>query len=256
MATPSFIFINNPYVLTQNANVYGEYINEGTFDYTFYININSLVPSNPAGITGIFSNAIYKQNDNNIDLFDVNITLPNYTNYTNWNVVYNNQPLYQVLQGNSTLAYGTFKSYQQTLGDKLLEVVAHKLFGHAQARAAINNDDLFYLHDRELWDHLSNSVAQSDFRNDIFCQYVGLGRYNAWAPTSANNASSNDVNGWVNFNFVNLTFDYPLFVSGNILLNSSLTPGEINVLQNGPNVGGTLLVNGAYNIPILVRFHN
>jgi hypothetical protein len=64
----------------------------------------------------------------------------------------------------------------------------------------------------------------------------------------------NDEDNWVNFNFNNLTFDYPLFVTGNILLDSRLTASEVNILQNGPNVGGTLLKNGSYNIPILVRF--
>ena len=102
-----------------------------------------------------------------------------------------------------------------------MEVVAHKLFGHAQAQAAINNDDKFYLHDAEIWDHLSNTVENSNFSNDIFEQYVALGRYNTWALTSANDVNnSNDVNGWVNFNFVNLTLDYPLWISGNLLLNA------------------------------------
>jgi hypothetical protein len=193
----------------------------------------------------------------NPNLFDINITLPNHNTFQNWNTVYNNKPLYKTVIGKSNVSFSTFKSEQITLGYTLLEVVAHKLFGHAQAHAAISNDDKFYLHDAEIWDHLSNTIANSNFSNNIFKQYVALGRYNAWAPTSANDVNnSNDVNGWVNFNFINLTFDYPLFVSGNLLLNSSLTPGEINVLQNGPNIGGTLLVNGSYNIPILVRLHD
>jgi hypothetical protein len=32
------------------------------------------------------------------------------------------------------------------------------------------------------------------------------------------------------------------------------TADELSVLQNGPNVGGTILQNGIYNVPILVRF--
>lgn len=39
----NYIFLNNPYTLTQNADIYGLYINEGTnYDYIFSINIASL----------------------------------------------------------------------------------------------------------------------------------------------------------------------------------------------------------------------
>ena len=58
-----FIFINNPYILSQNTNIYGEYIDEGNnYDYTFYINVNTLLSNVSSGITGLFSNACYRQN--------------------------------------------------------------------------------------------------------------------------------------------------------------------------------------------------
>jgi hypothetical protein len=40
-----------------------------------------------------------------------------------------------------------------------------------------------------------------------------------------------------------------------MLHDPSLTMAEIEIIQNGPKVGGTSLINGQYNIPILVRFH-
>jgi hypothetical protein len=208
-------------------------------------NINIGLGSNITGYLGTPGNP---------DLFDVNITLADHFNYSNWDILYKNQPLYQTLMGNSNVAFSTFKNNQGKLGYRLLEIVAHKLFGHAQAHAAISNDSQFYTHDAELWDHLTDIISNNNFKNSIFCQYVALGRYNTWSDTSTNNVNyDNDVDTWVKFNFVNLTFDYPLYVSGNILLNK-LTNSEINLLQNGPNVGGTLLSNGSYNIPILVKF--
>ena len=79
----NYIFINNPYILKQNTNTYGEYINEGNFyDYIFSININSLVSTSSNGITGLFNNASYRQNQITIsynssfpDVTDINSTI-------------------------------------------------------------------------------------------------------------------------------------------------------------------------------------
>jgi len=246
---PTQLFINNPYILNQNTNVYGEYINEPTYDYTFVVNVANFA----SNITTMFANASYIQNEN-IDNTDVNITLNSDTNFLNWQTVFNNQPIVTVNMGNSNIAFPTLEpTLNQTIGDRLLEVVAHKLFGHGQARAAISNDSEYYTHDAQIWDHLVNSVSMNEFRHDIFNQYVATGRYEAHAVVN-NGTDSNDVDNWVNFNFNGMTFDYPLFLTGNMITDPSLTEDEVNLITNGPNVGGTSLVNGIYNIPILIRF--
>lgn len=248
MASPQ-MFINNPLTISQDADVYGQNLAQGNYDYTFVINVASFA----ADITSIFTNAAYIQNSTNIDAYDVNLVIDPHTTFTNWSTVFNNQNIVSILQGDSNVNFATLQgTSNKTVGDRLLEVVAHKLFGHGQARAAISNDTEFYTHDAAVWDHLSNSVALSNMRNDIFNQYVASGRYESETQNGLNNG--NDVNGWVNFNFNSFTFDYPLYVSGNILTDASLTNDERNLVQNGPNVGGTVLANGLYNIPVLVRF--
>jgi len=243
MTSVTQMFINNPLNVTQNANVYGSFINEGNYDYTFVINVANFAPD----ITSIFANASFKQNDVNIDNFDVNLTINPHDVFTNWANTFNNQSLVTVLIGDSSINFATLQANaSQTIGDRLLEVVAHKLFGHGQARAAIKNDSEFYTHDAQVWDHLCNSLNTNNIKNDMFNQYVATGRYNIH--------SANDVTNWINFNFNGLTLDYPLYLSGNMLTDASLTSDERNLVQNGPNVGGTLLSNGLYNIPILVRF--
>lgn len=249
------MYINNPLIINQNANIYGGEINAGTFDYTIKVNVAGL----SADITQLFSNATFQQNTTNIERFDVNLTLDNSATYTNWESLFNNENIITMAIGNSNKAFATLQpTLLQNLGDRFLEIVAHKLFGHGQARAAIKNDYEFYTHDAEIWDHLSTSVANNQFRNDIFNQYVATGRYNTFnnnnLPANGENGS-NDVNLWVNFNFDGLTFDYPLWLAGNILTDASLTNDERNMLENGPDVGGTLLRNGVYNVPILVQFH-
>jgi hypothetical protein len=242
MASATQMFINSPLTVTQDANVYGSSLDAGNYDYTFVINVSGL----SADITGLFANAAFKQNGSDMNAVDVNLTILNSNTYTNWGNLFNNQSIVTVLQGESAISFSTLQgTTNKTIGDRLLEVVAHKLFGHGQARAAIKNDTEFYAHDAEIWDHLCTSLANTNIRHDIFNQYVATGRYTP---------GSNDVQEWVNFNLNGLTLDYPLYLAGNMLTDASLTNDERNIVQNGPNVGGTLLVNGLYNVPVLVRF--
>jgi len=258
------LFINAPLVINQNTNVIGEYINEETvnYDYVFKINVASLCTSN---MSLLFNNASFSQNLNNIENVNINLVLDNSTVFTNWGTSFNNTDLVKVVMAQSTVAFQTLQpDTYESLGDRLLEIVAHKLFGHGQARAAISNDTQFYTHDGAIWDNLSNAVLNDDFRHDIFNQYVALGRYSAEANSNANTngTNQNDVNNladgsnkWVPFNFNGLTFDFPMYVAGNMLTDNTLTNDEKNLLQNGPTIGGTKLVNGSYNIPVLVKFH-
>jgi hypothetical protein len=249
------LFINNPLILEQNANPYGIYINEGAYDYTFVINLQTAVTS--ADITTIFTNASFFQNASNADAVDINLALNQATVHSNWGTI-NNASMVTVLVGNSDVAFGTLKpTSSEKIGDRLLEVVAHKLFGHGQAHAAIMNDHEYYTHDGQIWNHLSNSLANSSFAHHLFNQYVATERYETEATrlgASEANSNGNDVDRWVKFNFSGFTFDYPLYVNGVVNYDASITGNELNVLKNGPDVHGTKLVNGSYNIPILVRF--
>lgn len=254
MVASTQLFINNSLDITQNANVYGSYINAGNnYDYIFSINVASLCNNN---MSLLFSNASFIQNTTNPGNYNINITLNNSTSYTNWESVFNNQELTQIVQGNSNVSFGTLQGTDsQSIGERFLEVIAHKIFGHGQAQAAINNDSEFYTHDALIWDHLSTTLGTTTIRNDIFNQYVASGRYQDEAETAGATVNNYDFNQWVNFNFTNLTFDFPLYLSGTILTNDTLTTNQLNILYNGPSVGGTSLTNGSYNIPILVSFH-
>jgi hypothetical protein len=253
--TINSLFINNPLLITRDTNVYGNYINQDTYDYTFLIDLTSTNGS--SDITKIFTNASFRQNSNNSDLYNIKLVINQASIHNLWTNI-NNKTLVTVLQGQSNIAFGTLKpTVSERIGDRLLEIVAHKLFGHGQARAAISNDLEFYTHDATMWDHLSNSLANDNFAHDIFNQYVASNRYAEEATrlgNSINSASASDVDNWVNFNFSGFTFDYPLYVNGVIKYDNSIQASDLALLKNGPNVGGTKLVNGAYNIPVLVKF--
>ena len=228
------IFLNNPLIINQNTNVYGSLINGGNFDYIITINTQYLTDGN---LTGLFENATYKQNNIVLNQVDINLTLQNFE--------FNNQSISTIEAGLSNIGFGTFLSTTQKIGDLLLEIVAHKMFGHAQAHAAIRNDSEFYTHDGEIWNHLTNTLNIDSIKYDIFNQYLALGRYALNEDSTSN---------YINFNLQDMTLDYPLYLDGSVILDASLTNDERNNLLQGPNVGGNQVINGLYNIPILIRF--
>ena len=132
----------------------------------------------------------------------------------------------------SVSTYG-FESSWRPFGERLLEIVAIKIFGHPKARAAISNDNSFY--DIE---QLSIKVydAFNNHRNEFGNYYMGI--YDITEPN--NNTQFINVS---NFNII-----FPFYLKG-------ITQKSSNQLfKNGPNVGGSLLVNGEYNIPLLLTF--
>jgi hypothetical protein len=259
------IYLNSPLYVNQNANSYGSYLNDGSlnYDYTFLINLALMTGTgalgSPGDITCAFANASFEQSQTNADNVNINLTLFNSNLYAGWNTSFKNQNIITMSSGASTLGFSTLDpSITQTIGDRLLEIVAHKIFGNGQARAAIDNDLEFYTHDGDVWDHLSNALANQNIANDVFNQYVASGRYTSQAQTAGStnsNSNANDVNRFVNFNFINLTFDYPLYLAGSLGLSNTITNSESAQLNNGPAVGGTQLNNGTYNIPVLIRFY-
>lgn len=233
------IFLNNPFTINQNTGVYGSIINAGNYDYIMTVNTQYLTNGD---LTSLFQNATYKQNNINLNMVDINLSLKN---FLNWETDINNHSIATIEAGLSNIGFGTFLLTNQKIGDLLLEIVAHKMFGHAQAHAAIRNDNEFYTHDSQIWNHLSNTLTINSIKYDVFNQYIALGRYSA---------SEDSVNNYVNFNLHNMSLDFPLYLNGAVVLDASLTNDERNNLLQGPVVGGNQIINGLYNVPILVKF--
>jgi hypothetical protein len=236
----SSIFFSSPLTINQETSIYSYNAASSGYDYILEINTQSL--TNSSDITTLFQTATFQQNAFNSN--DVDISLSISPSLINPHI---NSQIVSIIQGASTVNFGSFSGGdEKRLGDRLVEIVAHKIFGHAQARAAINNDNDFYRYDDNLWNHLSDTVSTDSFARNLFNQYVALDRI----------TNVDDVNTPVLFNFDGLTLDFPLYLSGRIILNNSLSQEERSILNNGPEVGGSGLDNGVYNIPILVKFKN
>jgi hypothetical protein len=128
-------------------------------------------------------------------------------------------------------------SQDTKLGDRLLEIIALKIFGNAEARAAIVNDTEF-TSDSELNTIISSFTnSLSTDQNFIFSQYVALGRI------------SNTANELVsqNFNFDNMNIALPMYLQGSI-------PNTVSdTLKNGyVGASRSTIVNYNYNIPLML----
>ncbi len=250
------LFINNGLTINQNTGIYSEEHNveaELNFDYVLSFNVSALTGVN-GNMTNIFSTAHYIQNSQNADDVNIQLNIPNHNGMSNmtfnWNDI-NQQNIITVSRGRATVGFGTFFAEPVRFGETLLEIMAHKIFGHAQARSAISNDAAFNEHDVQLWDHLSSSMNNRTFQMSLFNQYITSGKYNV----ENLGLEGSDVYINQNFNFQGMTFDFPLFLNGSLLVDDQLV-NETMVFRNGINVGGAQIVNGLYNIPILLRFHD
>jgi hypothetical protein len=235
-------FVNEAIVVDQNTAVYGEVpvVDETAYDYILDIDIGSNT-LNDLFSTRVFLQNSAEQNTAGENTYDVNLLINN--DFVSAVLGGNNVDLSsQMTDVTGKAAYSTIdSSASQQLGLRLLEVMATKIFGHARARAAISNDTAFYEIKSRLAEALHDAVANK--RNDIFNQYV---QYDRIEENTGNDVTANGV-----FNFKATRFEIPLFLNG--AMESSLSaPAD---LLNGPDVGGEQVINGVYNIPMLLKFN-
>ena len=243
-----YIFINNLLNLNNNNNNQPS-ISYYNFDYTLSINYGGL-PGINNNLTNLFSTSNFMQNILNPIDYNIDLTLPlhnqiNNTTYT-WNNI-NQQKLITIEEGLSSTSFNTFSNSNLKLGDRLLEIIAHKIFGNAKTIKAIGNSISFYNHDNTIWDHLVNTINNTNFQRSLFEQYLNLS-----INDITNLEETYDCN-ILPFNLEGTTIGFPMYLSG-----TTLSSNGINIPQliNGTNVGGSRLVNGNYNIPILIKIHD
>lgn len=147
------------------------------------------------------------------------------------------------------------------VGDRIVEILALKLFGNARAKAAISNDSAIA---STVWRGPLETVFNAD-RNLIFEQYVGLDRI----QNPANNQSGyNDTNGWANFNFGGITFEIPVHLTlgsvtadGNDNNEASYTSNLSVAAKTGPKFGtSSQIVDGTFDkacpLKLILRIAN
>jgi hypothetical protein len=204
MSTFNF-FLPGNFQITQNAELY--IMNEnnlGTREFHLRINAGS-------SLNQLFNSRTYKQNSTNAENIDINLII-NDTYVTS---------LFSNVLNTTGGTFGNFIGMSDTavsFSQRLLEIAALKIFGHAKARAAIANDNDFTNLHTQATTHLTTSFTNSEIKNTFFEQYY-LAQGIADAP------AANDVDEFVNFNLAASQLFIYGTLSGSIADGTAGTPG-------------------------------
>jgi hypothetical protein len=263
MSIPQF-FVNAPFNISQNTQLYAQNLDVPTFSsYDYILNIDAGIAEwntmNQLFSERSFEQVSPTQNTAGEDIYNINLAL-NMNGVTN---LLHSRSAVEIYSQNSAVsssaAYTTLSAGKSLLGLRFLEILATKIFGHSQARAAIANDSAFYQNSansliQQIASGLNNALQAK--QNDIFNSYVETGRVANQAQLITNNNVDvgNDVNMYQTFNFGNSNWEFPMVLTGNLINMES--NHDLATINNGPTtVGGNLLVNGQYGVPILLKFH-
>ena len=146
-------------------------------------------------------------------------------------------------------------------GFAFLEYAALRIFGHANARAAISNDTAFIANGftagampgtytvvpSELPGAFGRGVAaslfsNSDANNQVFSLYV---------PLNKPELNSNDVFNVIPMNLNNTNWIFPVMFTGNIVASDGTV--SLSALSGGVVGGIGNMAGGQYNIPVMVK---
>jgi hypothetical protein len=218
-------FFNEPLYFNKSIGLVSKNAipNIGEYDYIIRLNMS---------LNDFFTTRTYQQSVSNIDNTIVTFEI----NQDNFNLAYNNT----LMDANrDALIRGI--EYTTSCDTRVLEILALKIFGHAKSRSAIKNDTNIISDVKDNLFNFFNNIVQT-YKMDIFNQYIQYDLVDI---------NTNDVSTPVNFNFTNDIIDFPGYISGSLLNIGQLS----QELLNGPISGNsTSLVNGIYNVPILIKF--
>lgn len=254
-------FVNYDFTVSQNANIYTQSSNTDDSTYDYILNIN-LTEGGWLTMNDLFTTREFVQNSNAQNTAGENTTdVTLELNRDSLNVALFSVDCVDISSAKSAVTtnvnvYNTLdKGNNKLLGLRFLEIVATKVFGHAKARAAIENDSEFYRSDavsgsliNQIANGISNALTNTDKRNEIFNIYVSYDRVQDNVDVNANS----DANIPSLFNFDATTWEFPIHFTSSIVDPGSDT-SNLSELNNGPAVGGALLENGSMNVPILLR---
>ena len=221
---------NDTFVIDRNTKLYvAEESNEDLSLYDYIVTVNVQLGS-------LFSDATYQQNGDDMNAVDITLTLDQ--------GIYNDGYLVTKIETSTREACTLGLQASDSFDTRILEILAGKIFGHARARAAIANDTDIVADVQDNLFAFFNNVVQTH-AHDIYNQYV---------MQDLANLSANDVDGPQTFDFTNDVIDFPAWINGTLLDNGSGISLSESLL-NGPKFGNSSqLVDGQYNIPILIKF--
>jgi hypothetical protein len=249
-------FINQAILVVQNTQLSAACVplDNALYDYILDINVSSV----DTLMNSLFTTRTYIENSLAPNLYNSTLAPDNVALTAVLHAA--SAKLYSNHSGvvGSTAAYGSIPTNLEKAGQRLLEIVATKIFGNPRTTAAIINDTTFTSTNgvNRPVDQIAQGFynSMSAMQNDFFNQYVASDRIQGDQKDNLNNGDFNFVQ---KFNMQCTLLDVPMFLNGEIVNEANMAiPLAFAGLLAGPSVGGTSLVAGKYNIPILLRIHD
>ena len=265
-------FINDPFTISQTANIYSNnlpYVTLSTYDYILDIDINSVWDS----MNDLFEDRRFMTEFNDVEGASADIL----SNLVLLNV--NRTKLSALLEHNNTVTitsnmqnvystyinvFNTIDTSKQLTGFRFLEIVATKVFGHAKTKIAIENSEEYYMNDYVDADTAVNSLIGQitkglynsviTMKNEIMNEYIQTDRIedNANDAPISNIEIDGSLRRFMEYNFNDTVWEFPIYFQTTL---ATTGDDSISELNNGPIVGGVQLINGSVNVPILLRFY-
>ena len=227
MTTFNFALPGN-FTVTQNASLY--IMDMSTLEtrrYQWIIDCGS-------NLNTMFNTRTYTQTSGNNQAYNVNLTV----NVTQVNLWLNGTPGLTWDISTPGTIYGLETSGPRNFNFRLLEMAAFEIFGHAKARAAIANDNLFDSLHGSVTNHISDTFSIQSTRNNFFEQYVEINRY----------YNSDDITGTVSFNLASTSVYVLGYLNGNICdATTPLTTGTVGSSTS-------IFLKNNYTAPMRIQF--
>lgn len=248
-------FLNSPIIVNQDARLSAVNAtnNDTMYDYILKINVSGVTSMN-----SLFTNATYEQNPEDNRYFD---SILNTNNAIVYQLLSNSRV--SITSTNTSVTstahpnWNSFPSNLESMGQRLLEIVATKIFGNPLATAAIVNDQEFvspnvgFPHQTIM---TGFAVSMNLMRNDFFNQYVVSDRIEY---DQNNMLIHGDMNSPIPYNLQCTQLEVPMFLTGSLRdSGGNLIDTAFAALLSGPDVGGNRMVGGSYNVPLLFVIHD
>ena len=222
-------------------NIQSKNLINNTFNADYVLKINLGLLDTFTSFNQFFTVATYDQNDN-VQL-DINIPFIN-------NLLFNSSGFITFDETDANIdvvnnpAYLKLKTTTKNLNYRFLEILGTKIFGDPTFTNKFLNSNEF-INDyytngsiiKKVIDGIGDVLSDTDVTSDILNSYSQLPVY--VIPTTT-----------TNFNFRSTVWDFPIYLKGNVFNELGINATTFN----GPDMGGSKIINGTYNIPILLRF--
>jgi len=236
-------FINSYFDISKNVNV-----NVDNFNFDYILNLDLSLYPPFIGMQTFFTTYNYTINsDSTIGIINLTLNKDLVKNLLTYDFnKYTKNGIITFEPGNIDVFtnpnFGILKAEPCKFGYRILEIIATKIFGNCEDYVLIDNGIDFYKSDgvcliNQVIDDIGNLFNDDTVLNNIMTIYQNDSHYI-------------NTPGTHNFYFYNSIWEFPMFYSDAV----SFIDGNNTNNFNGPNMGGSEIDNGLYNIPILLKF--